>query len=118
MENAKYRFVCLVQLIYAVLTGLAWMLVPRSIRTRFERPWQRKGLRVVIHDPYGRCGDANAPFVYTINFGQGCGYRGGATLYFAFGGCRVRSANGCWRPEPSFVFGLTNGDTVPLVGRW
>ncbi len=119
MENFTYRLIRLAQLVYAVITGLLWMLVPPSIRTRFERPFQRKGLRIVTHEPYfGRCGNPNAPFVYTINFGSGCGYRGGATLYLAFGGCRVRAVNGYWRPQEAFTFGLTNGDTVPLVGRW
>lgn len=101
--------------VLAVIIGLVWSLVPKRLRP--NRPWQRKGIRTIVHTPYGGAGNPNRPFVYAIYFGQGAGYIGGATLYLAFGGCRIRDKRGCWSPTSAFVFGLTsNANNVPLAG--
>ena len=111
-----------IKILVSVLVNTCWMLVPRRIRVRFERPWHRKGIRLVEHTSgYGH-GDPNWPVMYTVMFGSGAGYIGGATLYLAFGGCRVRDTRPWYygrRPVQHFVFGLTNNaNNIPLTGCW
>ncbi len=122
MKNLQFKFFHFAQLTYAVITGLAWMLVPVRIRARFERSFQRKGIRTIVHQPYMGEYDQNPnkPFIYKLMFGSGAGYIGGATLYLAFGGCRPRDRHQGWAPPVQhFVFGLTNNaNAVPLAGRW
>lgn len=123
MSALVYRLTCLAQLVYAVITSLAWMLVPRPVRVRFERPYRHKGIRIKRHDAApAYCSDnPNTPFLWCIWFGSGAGYRGGAVLYLAFGGCQVygRHPYAGWHFKEHFVFGLTNNaNAVPLPGRW
>lgn len=99
-----------IKILVSFIIALFWTVVPHGP----DRPFQRRGLRIVKHTPY-----MGGSVVWCLYAGSGAGYIGGATAYVGFG-CQgdrglVRLFRQRYTRRPRLALGATkNANHVPL----
>jgi hypothetical protein len=99
------------KIVWSVITACFWTCIPRKWMGE-DHPWQRRGIRYIQHTSAAH----GQRVLHAIQFNQGAGYVGGATLYI--GRDCHRYVNGA-RRQVKFVIGLTNnGNYGVFPGRY